>query len=138
MPRTSTRKVDDPTVRVKKTVGKDDAEEQKKKRRTKTGRFAYEVKKISKKKGVVIQSQVKPLFDVALAHAAQNMIEAVKNINPEQATIKAKDAKYGVYYSIVANCHTGADLLPGLAKIHKNIEEVLRADKEAKATAAGK
>jgi hypothetical protein len=134
MPRTTTKKVTESGTKLKKTIqkGADQDKAKKARRRGKTGRFVYEVKKGSKITDTVIKSHAKPLYEEALAHACRGMINALLEICPEKSTIKSLQAKCAIEYWIAANCPSAyEELIPILGKRFAVIEERLRTDKES-------
>jgi hypothetical protein len=130
MGRTATKDITKTATKIKKTIQKDDAGEQKKRRRAKAVRFTYEVRKGAKKNDLVLQSSSREVLAAVFEDASKRLLDMVKNINPSRATVKALDARCGSSYFVAASCHNADELIKKLGPIHDKIDAQLRADKE--------
>lgn len=141
MPRTTTKDVAtgaSASGKVKKTIQKDDAGEQKKRRRNRAQRYTYEVRKGAKKNSQTLQSSAREVLETIYEDTGKRLVEMVKDINPSRATIKALDARCGVGYFVAANCHNAEELIAQLAPIHDRVDEQLRLDREERRLQKGK
>lgn len=139
MTRTATKDITAASVtKVKKTIEKGDAGEQKKRRKIKAQRYTYEVRKGAKKNALVLQAGAREVIESATEDTAKRLLNMAKDINRSRATIKALDARCTSGYFVAASSHSAPELIAELASIHDRIDAELRADRDERRAQKGK